>query len=602
MDFDVNEYIPRHFPDVLPGAAYTLLSAGSKRTAIRNADIFDNFMRTRGFGSDAPVSKYILVCFMLYRVAGEYLSSDRFSGSVSLSTFILSDLNPLIRRLRFEGRISFSTAEFKASAEFRDCVATCRRLRAEESVFSSARAIYPSDEKRLRSCLTMDTASKRDEALIVLGLRTGFRVKSLASIRLDSHIAELPDGRIYVTIPACKVSRTIDFRYLLTGDDLHVFKRWLVHRRQIQQHSPYLFTTKRGTQITCDSVTMMLKDLSRAAGYGAGFFSSHSLRVGYACLIAAKGFSQGHSVPHIHDQLTDGKRWKENSSSVSRYIDLNLRNHFRDGTLTFAQFCEMDPVDIHCLTGLRATQTRPLDYFEHSYERLMYIATHGNVLLTGCRSQSDIRARIGRHLYDTVSSFKNFIDSARALNEKKSIDKLVSDTVGCLLEEDIVDCSKWLEPELLECVSITKLDNPHRQLGRFAQRTCVHKLFNRRQAEQLTFNLSTRRVYDRKLHIGVLPNDTQVLLRTRILEADCLEAQLPPFNLDLHFPLAVDGVINDAPEAPAGTVVGVEYSREHNFSSDDEDVRPPTPLARRHQSTPSTSASSGLLTTPVNRK
>ncbi len=39
----------------------------------------------------------------------------------------------------------------------------------------------------------------------------------------------------------------------------------------------------------------MLSDLSITAGYGKGFFSSHSLRVGYASRIAAEGFSGNES-------------------------------------------------------------------------------------------------------------------------------------------------------------------------------------------------------------------------------------------------------------------------------------------------------------------
>ena len=52
---------------------------------------------------------------------------------------------------------------------------------------SHARIIWKCDEDRLRSCLTLDTASKRDAALIALLLRTGFRARSVFEIVTNTH-------------------------------------------------------------------------------------------------------------------------------------------------------------------------------------------------------------------------------------------------------------------------------------------------------------------------------------------------------------------------------------------------------------------------------
>lgn len=477
---------------------------------------------------------------MMYRVAGERLSNDPHSGSVSLSTFLLSDLNPLIRRLRFESRIDFTAAEFRECREFKDCTATCRRLRSEQAVFSSARPIYHQDELRLRSCLTMDTASKRDEAIIVLGLRSGFRVASLAAILTDIHIYDSSLDSLTVTIPSCKASRTVDFRVVLRGDDANVVRRWLNHRRGIFNSSPYLFITKSGTQITSDTITMMLKDLSRLAGYGSGFFSSHSFRVGFACRRAAEGFSKGESLQAILDDLSDGKKWRRGSSSVARYVDVNLRNFFNyEPRMTYREFCHLDISTLHSLETLRPTFTRVLDWFEHNETRLLTIARHGSINVD--QTHSEIRMRIGAILYNTNALFREFLESVRTAVPSKTLKKLLSEVVGCLLEDEPVNVMRWVDPvqrdELFNCLVVTKNDGEYHYTTRFALRTAIHKLFNRNQAEQLLHNLSLKRTYDRKLHIGLLPDGTQVLLRARNMEINCIEGQLTPLQLDLHFPV-----------------------------------------------------------------
>jgi hypothetical protein len=79
--------------------------------------------------------------------------------------------------------------------------------------------MYPQDEQRLRSCLTMDTASVRDEAIILLALRSGYRIQSLSLIRLDLHIFELSDDALEITIPGCKTTRLMDFSQIIVGGD-----------------------------------------------------------------------------------------------------------------------------------------------------------------------------------------------------------------------------------------------------------------------------------------------------------------------------------------------------------------------------------------------
>ncbi len=175
-------------------------------------------------------------------------------------------------------------------------------------IFSSGRPMYPLDEQRLRSSLTMNTASVRDEAIIVLALRSGFRHQSLSLIRHDLHIHELSDEALEIAIPGCNTTRLMDFRQIIVGSDRFILLKCIRLRGQISPDKPFLFITRRGSRITCDSCTMVLSDLSVAAGYGKGFFLSHSFRVGYASRIAAEGFSRNETTEQVYERLCDGKR------------------------------------------------------------------------------------------------------------------------------------------------------------------------------------------------------------------------------------------------------------------------------------------------------
>jgi hypothetical protein len=101
----------------------------------------------------------------------------------------------------------------------------------------------------------------------------------------------------------------MDYRQILTGEeDFVVLMRWIVRRRQSYEGSPYLFIKRNDTKKSCDSVRMMLSDLSICAGYGRGFFSSHSFRVGYASIDAAECFALGQTTEDVYQRLCDGNR------------------------------------------------------------------------------------------------------------------------------------------------------------------------------------------------------------------------------------------------------------------------------------------------------
>jgi len=534
---DPGTYLREHYREYQAGNAFTLLSEGSKRTAFRNVHLLDRFLVSRGFDPTVSLTMDHLIAFFLYRVRGERLAEDIHSGSVSLGTFLNSDLSPLFKLLSHQGRLSFSLDDFRKSAGFKDCLITCRKRCGEVTAFSSARPIYPQDEARLRSCLTLDTASKRDEAILVLALRSGFRTKSLSLIRMDLHVQEIASNALEIIMPSCKTNRLMNYRQIVTEDDYNVLMRWINHRKNICQDCPYLFFTSKGTRISCDSVTMMLSDLSVSAGYGRGFFSSHSFRVGYASRVAAEGYSRNDSTEQIYERLCDGTRWERNSRSVSKYIDPNLKSFFRDGfDLTLEQFFASDPAIVHSLSILDEPQRRPLNWFCTPSERLIRMGR--NIRFGGTRQPRDIRVAIGRTLFSLDSTIREFVCSVEE-RSGKSLNRILEELVGCLLEDEIADVGRIYNSGsrqlLFECLVVDKLRGREVQCARRAQKTVIHSLRDRDSTQQLLHNLTTKRVYDRKLHLGILPNEDLVLMRTRDLEQSCREAQLPVLDLDLHF-------------------------------------------------------------------
>jgi hypothetical protein len=82
-------------------------------------------------------------------------------------------------------------------------------------------------EKRLRSCLTMETASKRDEFIIILALRAGFRTKSLSLIRRDLPIC-LAFGFELNSFQTIDEEDVISYWFLVGDHDSEDFSKYLL--------------------------------------------------------------------------------------------------------------------------------------------------------------------------------------------------------------------------------------------------------------------------------------------------------------------------------------------------------------------------------------
>jgi hypothetical protein len=567
---NVEDYLTTQFAPFAAVRAFDMMSDGYKKHGYRAIKIFHAFMEARYRGT--PITIPHIVAYMMYRVVGEEVSGeDPFSGSVALDSFLGSEVAPLVQLLHARRLLQFSVNDVKKDNDFRDKVRSIMSLHTEGGNFTHARPVYPQDEVLLRSALTLDTASRRDDAIMVLLRKSGLRSASVGAIRLVSHVFELGDKSIRVIFPGKKAAYDLGFEVVLLGEDAEVLRRWLVRRRVMPIESEYVFVTMRGTPVTTDTLTQMLYKLGNCAGYGPRFFSSHSFRSGYANREAAKILANGGSQKDVIDRLTDGRQWARNSPSIHHYIDPNLRNFFFDGyKFTHEEFENLSPLVLHDLRELHALQRRPVSWFCHSLDRLRQLCDRvGSEFL---EDQFACRRGIGEAICEWDAYFRALVDEIVDKSEKPR-GTVMSEVVGCLLEDDQIEPVRWMpgphRDELVAVLSVKANASHSQATSKRAQCTHVHRLFNRRQSLWLQRSIR-KRPYDRKLHLGLLPSGKYVRLKVREFETGVEQiSSYPWFNAGLHFP-------------------------DSNQSDADQDQLPPpipvfsTPLSQ----TPSTAASS----------
>ena len=105
-------------------------------------------------------------------------------------------------------------------------------------------------EKRLRSCLTMETASKRDEFIIILALRAGFRTKSLSLIRRDLPIC-LAFGIELNSFQTIDEEDVVSYWFLVGDQDIADFSNYLAdnYGRQVETFLPTSLEEARKIQV-----------------------------------------------------------------------------------------------------------------------------------------------------------------------------------------------------------------------------------------------------------------------------------------------------------------------------------------------------------------
>ena len=325
------DYLQTQFPRIEGATNFGRFGDDYKQRAETAVALFDKFMEGR-FGNQAITMDHI-TCFMVYRVVGEeVVDGDRHSGAMALTTFQASELAALVNLLHHQGRVRFTAAEAKADLGYQSKCSAVKTLLGDSSIHTHARPLFLADEQVLRGSLTWDTASLRDEALIVLLRVTGARSASCTAVRHEMHCREGHGGSFVVTVPSVKTNYQMTHQVVLLGTDAAVFRRWLHRRRLLTQfHSPYLFITSTGKRCDTSDITQMLYKLGLCGGYGPQFFSSHSFRVGFANRVAARVYAEDGSRQMVQDRLAGALTWSGNSKAIHSYLDPNIQNFFRGG-------------------------------------------------------------------------------------------------------------------------------------------------------------------------------------------------------------------------------------------------------------------------------
>lgn len=579
MEFDSAEaYITRVFSDLTDiGRSYRQQGAAFRHHGAKIERIFDIFFRNR-FPGQAITVKHI-VAFFLYRVLGEGDMNDIHSGSVSLAAFFPNDLYPLLTHLNVTRQANFDVETVRRDPEFREMRRIMKEFYGDIS-HTSSRIIWWQDEVRLRSCFNLDTSSKQDEAVFVLLLRSGFRTESISEIRLATDVYIEDDGTVVVTIPRSKTSFERDFRFPLVGDDAKILRRWIYHRREIFQQSPYLFLSRNGGPISCNHVTQMIGKLAQCAGYGFGFFTAHSFRRAYANRLAAEVFAAGGSVRKATEKIADGVRWHIRSKIAERYIDPILPTNFSGGrALELLDLMNRSPEDMHRLRNMGRAVQRPILWFEQPSPWVADFCHRVGVVYTGEHTKDS--KNIGYRLMDLDDDFRELAVQASGLSEKHGT-QLLAHLVQCLLEDRIPQTDFWLRSGarefFLRCVIVYRYTGATVNYAMNALQTKTHPLYNRVQALRVLEKIAKCK-YDRRLHLGRLPDKSIVLLRVLHREKKCQEALYPVFDIDLSFP-EISHDISDCDTPPQNI----------------PDVNTPDPTRIR---TPSTAASTSFQTPTV---
>ena len=552
---DTEDYLITQFRKARRASYFAKYGVGYKRHGRIAYKIFRKYIKGRFAGKRITMEH--MACYMLYRVIGEeVVFEDKHNGGMALATFMASEVGPLVNLLRHKGKVAFTARQLKDNEEFQGKVASARAMLGDSSIHTHARPLYLPDESRLRGSLTSDTASLRDEALIVLLRACGARSAAATAVRHDIHCEEGVGqfaGSLIVTVPSVKTSVQMTHKVVLLDNDAVVFRRWLDRRRRLTHlESPFLFVTSTVQPCDTSDVTQMLYKLGVCAGYDYGFFSSHSFRVGFANRTAARVYANGGTEQEVVDQLSGALTWSRKSKAVATYLDPNIKNYFGGGYgLSLEEFETLSPTHLHGLRELYAAQRRPLSWFCHPRERLFALCRHVGVEFD--EHQQTARRNIGAALHVQSPLFRTFIDEVRERTDKP-LGLLFSETVGCLLEfDDQFIEPRWLTTQpwrnqLVETLAVRRIPRDREPLLMREQQRKVHRLYNRRQGK-LVERVLLGQPYDRMLHLGLLPNGKLVLLKVRPADRQLpLVLTLPWFDAATHFPVDDDSSADDEEE------------------------------------------------------
>ena len=133
--------------------------------------------------------------------------------------------------------------------------------------------------EELRKAARRGRHGERDDLLILLMYRHGFRVSEVIRLRIDQ--AKLKEARIDVK----RLKRGLDVQHPIAGDELRAIKAYL---RTRNDRLPWLFLSERGATMTRQAVNYLLRVAGERAGLG--HVHPHMLRHGCGYHLANEGY------------------------------------------------------------------------------------------------------------------------------------------------------------------------------------------------------------------------------------------------------------------------------------------------------------------------
>ena len=398
---------------------------------------FDRFVLDRNLTGSIDI--HVIRAYMLYRILGDNNDQLCGNGSVSLNSFLCGELNPLVvgLRQRLGPAFEWTPALVRHHPVIRNQIECLRRDYGEDMTRVHAVPIWPGDEARLLSCLSRCTMGLRDRALLRVLLATGARGHSVAQIRVNLHI-QAHNGshgpHLRVMAPACKTPRGDASITIIRGEAYEDVLRWINRRNALFPDLEYLFISQNGTQVSAESITMMLATLSALAGYGRGFFSCHSTRMGFCGRLHAQNLSLDRSSTEVFDQLAASGQWSYGSTAIRQYVDSRIGRYFNDECrLSYQEFCNLDPQELHSLRKLDPAQRRSNSWFGHDpllLSSLWKEAIPLDPIIP--KNQNLLRSRLAANLYENNCGFRTLVQTVCMSQE---IDGLVAPLILSFLLE-----------------------------------------------------------------------------------------------------------------------------------------------------------------------
>ncbi|MEQ1695747.1 MAG: tyrosine-type recombinase/integrase [Hyphomicrobiaceae bacterium] len=133
--------------------------------------------------------------------------------------------------------------------------------------------------EELRKAARSGRHGERDDVLILLMYRHGFRVSEAIRLRQDE--LNLKEARIEVR----RLKRGLDVQHPVAGDELRAIKSYL---RSRADRLPWLFLSERGSPLTRQAVNYILRVAGEQAGLGR--VHPHMLRHGCGYYLANGGY------------------------------------------------------------------------------------------------------------------------------------------------------------------------------------------------------------------------------------------------------------------------------------------------------------------------